>query len=117
MLKNKWLLAFLALILGVLLGASSIRGVYHTDEPDQQTVNQITNLKSQIQTLQETNTKLEAKFQRSTILYDGLVFKTRRWLIPADVEPIALDGGSDDEFTHYDPKSQTETVHMQPKSK
>jgi hypothetical protein len=116
MLENKWLLAFLALILGVFLGGSTVRGVYQTDGPDKETLNnQITNLRNQIQTLQEKNTKLEAKFQRSTILYDGVVFKTKRWLIPAEIEPIAMDTGLNDEFTYYDPKTQMESVHMQPK--
>jgi hypothetical protein len=124
MLENKWLLSFLTLILGIMLGAASIRGITGNDkrgtedfEKQQALMSQINGLKNQLQTTQEANAQLQAKFQRSTILYDGVVFKTRRWLIPADVDPISLDGTANNEFTHFDPKSQTETIHMQPKSK
>ncbi len=72
-------------------------------------------LRSQIQTLTQQRDICNAKFDRSTILYDqGLFGESKDWIIPADVEPVAL-GNNRGTFTHYDPKTQTETVHFQPK--
>jgi len=70
---------------------------------------------SQVQALTQAKETCEAKFQRSTILYDGLVFQGRRWIIPADVEPIYLGQGTQVDYTHLDMKTQTETIHMKPK--
>lgn len=58
-----------------------------------------------------------AKFARATILYDvGLLnSETRAWIIPADVDPIVI-GGKRGTYSHYDPKTQMETVHLQPKT-
>jgi hypothetical protein len=35
------------------------------------------------------------------------------WIIPADVEPIAV-GDHPVTYTHYDPKTKRETVHFYP---
>ena len=58
-----------------------------------------------------------AKFARATVLYDIGVLggQTRAWVIPADIDPIAV-GAKRGSYTHYDPKTQTETIQMQPKS-
>jgi len=53
-----------------------------------------------------------AKFQRSTILYDGVLNVDRGWLIPADVEPKLIGNRPNASYTHYDPKTQTETVRL-----
>lgn len=53
-----------------------------------------------------------AKFDRATFLYDIGLFsnETRAWVIPADVEPV-LATGKTGTYSHYDPKTQIETVH------
>jgi hypothetical protein len=55
---------------------------------------------------------LAEKFQRRTILYDGEMFSTRRWEIPADVQPRFIGSSGQPAYTHYDPKSQVETVKI-----
>jgi hypothetical protein len=57
-----------------------------------------------------------SKFDRSTIIYDVGLFnnETRAWVIPADVEPV-LASGKIGTYSHYDPKTQTETVHFKGK--
>ncbi len=74
-------------------------------------------LQARIQQLQGDLSTCNAKFSRSTVLYDiGMLGgETRAWVIPVDVEPVAYSGKRGD-FTHYDPKTQTETVHFQPKA-
>ncbi len=75
---------------------------------------QVATLQAQVQTLTTQRDALASKFQRATVLYDsGLLGETRAWVIPADVEPkiIGLKKGT---FSHYDPKTQMETVHLQP---
>ena len=57
----------------------------------------------------------EAKFHRATILYDGVLFQDRRWIIPADIEPTYLGKVGQADYTHVDPKTQMETMHMKPK--
>jgi hypothetical protein len=58
-----------------------------------------------------------AKFDRATLLYDvGLLGgETRVWAIPADVEPLVV-GQKRGSYSHFDPKTQTETVHFQAKN-
>jgi hypothetical protein len=76
---------------------------------------QVGNLQSQIQTLTTQRDTCAGKFERVTLLYDiGLLGgETRAWAIPADVEPkvIGIKRGT---YSHYDPKTQTETVHLNP---
>ena len=75
---------------------------------------QVAGLQSQVQTLTTQRDSCVSKFDRVTLLYDsGLLGETRAWAIPADVEPriIGLKRGT---FSHYDPKTQMETVHLQP---
>jgi hypothetical protein len=58
-----------------------------------------------------------SKFDRVTNLYDVGLFnvETKAWVIPADVEPVLVTGKSGN-YTHYDPKTQTETVHLKGKA-
>ena len=60
--------------------------------------------------------KCKAKFDRQTILYDNsiLIDPAKIWIIPADVEPIAV-GDYSVTYTHYDPKTKRETVHFHPR--
>jgi len=85
--------------------------------------NQVSMLKSQIANLQQQNTDVvnqrdtcKAKFERITVLYDLGLFnvETKAWAIPADVEPVLVTG-KNGSYSHYDPKTQTETVHFKGK--
>jgi hypothetical protein len=64
----------------------------------------------------EVNT-CQAKFSRGTFIYDiGLLnTETRAWYIPADIDPVAL-GQKRGSYSHFDPRTQTETVHLPPKT-
>lgn len=77
--------------------------------------------------LKQANQQSDAcreKFSRTTILYvrpTGLfgvvnrnVPPVKSWVIPADVEP-AYTGPSEGLFSHYDPKTQVETVKFDAK--
>ncbi len=91
----------------------------------------ITELENRITTLEAKNAELQqqnaniakerntcnAKFDRSTILYDVGLFnnETRAWVIPADVEPV-LAPNKAASYSHYAPKTQTETVHFKAKT-
>jgi hypothetical protein len=57
------------------------------------------------------------KLARGTILYDVGILgsETKAWYIPADVEPVRLSG-TRGTFSHYDPKTQNETIHMAAKT-
>ncbi len=70
-----------------------------------------------IQSLTQERDSCDSKFSRATILYDTGLFgvETKAWVIPADVEPMVV-GQKRGTFSHYDPKTQTETVHFQPKT-
>jgi hypothetical protein len=74
---------------------------------------QVLRLQSQIQTLASERDACKAKFERATILYDVGFFnaESRAWVIPVDVEPKSV-GVKRGTFSHYDPKTQTETVHF-----
>jgi hypothetical protein len=76
---------------------------------------QLATLQTQVQTLTTQRDAYASKFQRVTLLYDvGMLGgETRAWAIPADVEPKAV-GIKRGTFSHYDPKTQMETVHLQP---
>jgi Tfp pilus assembly protein PilN len=122
----KWGIPVLALVLGFMVGfLLGNGGKTGTEEMNQTNAlnSRITALQgelrsnaSQMQALTQAKETCEAKFQRSTILYDGILFQGRRWIIPADVEPIYLGQGTQADYTHLDPKTQTETIHMKPKS-
>jgi Tfp pilus assembly protein PilN len=115
---TKWGIPVLALALGFMIGFRVANGgKTGTEEMNQTNAlnSRIAALQGQMQSLAQAKETCEAKFQRATILYDGILFQGRRWIIPADVEPIYLGQGTQADYTHLDPKTQTETIHMRPK--
>jgi len=76
---------------------------------------QLESTKAALQTATQERDECKAKFDRRTILYDNsiLIDPTKIWIIPADVEPIAV-GDHSVTYTHYDPKTKRETVHFHP---
>jgi hypothetical protein len=71
--------------------------------------------KAALQTASQERDECKTKFDRETILYDNsiLIDPGKIWIIPADVEPIAV-GDHRVTYTHYDPKTKRETVHLHP---
>src|SRR5271169_1969269 len=60
------------------------------------------------QQLQDANAAAaacQAKFSRSTYLYDGAMKNTRdrHWIIPADIEPVYTAAHGAPAYSHYDP--------------
>lgn len=76
---------------------------------------QLESMKAALQTATQERDECKAKFDRQTILYDNsiLIDPAKIWIIPADVEPIAV-GDHSVTYTHYDPKDKRETVHFHP---
>jgi hypothetical protein len=76
---------------------------------------QVGSLQSQVQSLTAQRDTCVGRFERVTFLYDvGLLGgEIRAWAIPADVNP-QIFGIKRGTFSHYDPKTQTETVHLSP---
>ena len=125
---NKYVWAVLSLILGFFLGAAFQRmaGSKSTGTEELNKINSLESrvlgleqenatLKGQSQSLSSENEQCQSRFKRSTILYDGVLFTDRRWIIPADVEPIQLGNRPGASFSHYDPSTQIETVKFKPK--
>jgi hypothetical protein len=77
---------------------------------------QLESTKAALQTTTQERDDCKAKFDRQTILYDNsiVIDPSKIWIIPADVEPIAV-GDHSVTYTHYDPKTKRETVHFHPK--
>jgi hypothetical protein len=77
---------------------------------------QLENTKAALQTATQERDQCKAKFDRQTILYDNsiLIAPEKIWIIPADVEPIAV-GGHAVTYTRFDPNTRSETVHFDPK--
>lgn len=76
---------------------------------------QLESTKSALQTASQEREQCKARFDRQTILYDNTipVEPDKVWIIPADVEPIAV-GDHTVTYTHYDPQTKRETVHFHP---
>jgi hypothetical protein len=76
---------------------------------------QLETAKSALQTATQERDECKAKFDRQTILYDNsiVIDPDKIWIIPADVEPIAV-GDHPVTYTHYDLKTRRETVHFYP---
>jgi hypothetical protein len=76
---------------------------------------QLGSTKAALQTASQERDLCKAKFDRQTILYDNsiIVDPEKIWIIPADVEPVVV-GDHVVSYTHYDPKSNRETVHFHP---
>lgn len=77
----------------------------------------VAQLRSQQAELMKERDTCAAKFDRATILYDvGLLnIETKAWVLPVDVEPVLVQGKSGN-YSHYDPKTQVETVHFKGKT-
>jgi hypothetical protein len=90
------------------LGALVFRG----NQTGTEDINKENALGSQITVLRNDINSCKAKFERATTLYDGTLPQGRRWVIPADVEPVYVGNVSGlADYTHFDPKTQTETIH------
>jgi hypothetical protein len=76
---------------------------------------QLESTKAALQTATQERDECKAKFDRQTILYDNsiLIDPAKIWIIPADVEPIAV-GDHSVTYTHSDPNTKRETVHFHP---
>jgi hypothetical protein len=76
---------------------------------------QLESTNAALQTATQARDECKAKFARQTILYDNsiIVDPEKIWIIPADVEPIAV-GDHRVTYTHYDPETKRETVHFHP---
>jgi len=76
---------------------------------------QLESTKAALQAATQERDTCQAKFDRQTILYDNTIYvePDKIWIIPADVEPIAV-GDHRVTYTHYDPKTKRETVHFHP---
>jgi len=81
---------------------------------DQSTMSQLRDQQADLTKQRDTCT---AKFDRATFLYDVgfLNNETRAWVLPVDVDPV-LAPGKNGTYSHYDPKTQTETVHFRGKA-
>ncbi len=77
---------------------------------------QLASAKASLLTTTQERDQCKARFDRQTILYDNTIpiDPGRVWIIPADIEPIAA-GDHHITYTHYDPKTKTETAHFYPK--
>ena len=77
---------------------------------------QLVRSKAALQTATQERDDCKARFDRQTILYDNTIpiDPGKVWIIPADVEPIAV-GDHRVTYTHYDLKTKRETVHFHPK--
>ena len=77
---------------------------------------QLESAKATLQSATQERDACQAKFDRQTILYDNsiVVSPEKVWVIPADVEPIAI-GDRSVSYTHLDPRTKRETVRFQPK--
>jgi hypothetical protein len=76
---------------------------------------QLESTKAALLTATQERDACQARFDRQTILYDNSIITEpgRIWIIPADVEPIAV-GDHAVSYTYYDPKTKRETVHFHP---
>ena len=76
---------------------------------------QLESTKAALQTATQELGECKARFERQTILYDNsiVIEPDKIWIIPADVKPVAV-GDHRVTYTHYDPKTKRETVHLYP---
>lgn len=110
-------------ILGFLLGCvitGAVLGTYANDLKSQ-LQNAQSQTQSQLKQATQQRDNCQEKFSRITILYEqptnifGKPIRNKGplkvWTIPADVDP-AYVGSSEGSFSHYDPKTQMETVKL-----
>ena len=77
---------------------------------------QLESMRAASETATQERDSCKAQFDRQTILYDNsiAVDPQKIWIIPAYVEPIVV-GEHDVTYTHYDPKTKSETARFHPK--
>jgi hypothetical protein len=106
-------------ILGFLLGCvitGAVLGMYASDLKGELR-NAQNQAQSQLKQASQDRNACQEKFSRTTFLYSrptnifGRPIGTpvKVWVIPADLEPEYV-GPSEGLFSHYDPKTQVETV-------
>lgn len=107
---SPWPMIALALIAG-------LTGGYLFGKSDQSAGSNgtATEINQQLATVSAQNTECQAKFRRSTILYDGILIQGRHWVIPADVDPVYVGQEGFAAYSHYDPQTQVETIKLNPK--
>ncbi|MGB6876881.1 MAG: hypothetical protein WBD87_12710 [Candidatus Acidiferrales bacterium] len=74
---------------------------------------QMQNISAQLTEADQERDACRAKFSRETVLYDpSEVFGIREktWIIPADITPQYVGARRGAQVSHYDPKTQDETV-------
>jgi hypothetical protein len=77
---------------------------------------QMQNVSAQLTQADQDRDACRAKFTRETVLYDPsevLRIPERTWIIPADITPRYVGSSRKAQyaqFSHYDPKTQDETV-------
>lgn len=76
---------------------------------------QLQSVKTSLEGVRQERDTCNSKFDHQTILYDNsvLIDPGREWIIPADVEPIIVTDRQVS-YTHYDPKTKQESVHLKP---
>jgi hypothetical protein len=116
---TKYILAFLS---GAAVAAALIYGLVIPEvrkgaTNDEAFARNVQTLQASLQQVTEERDSCTAKFNRATILYDIGLFnnETRAWVLPVDVDPVLAPNklGS---YSHYDPKTQVETVHLKGKA-
>lgn len=73
------------------------------------------NVSAQLTEATQGRDACQAKFSRETVLYDpSEVFRIpqRTWVIPADITPQYVGSRNNAQFSHFDPKTQDETVRQ-----
>jgi len=73
----------------------------------------------ELQQVTQARDTCQNKFARGTFLYETALIggPTRTWFVPADVEPVFYGTTRQGMFSHYDLKTQMETVKFQAKAK
>jgi len=107
--------AFLGLLVVVLLVAAGVQT--HRLSQAQAQLEVFSTTSRQLQEASAATAACQAKFSRSTYLYDGALKSTRdrHWIIPADIDPIYTASRGAPAYSHYDPQTQTESALAEPK--
>ena len=120
---KSWIGRLIFLGFGVFLGIGMGAKLSQTSARESQTgeQNRVTELEKRLISLQQQAKAMDlernlclAKFERDTILYDGIL-GDRKWLIHADIEPLTFGDRAVAAYSHYDRKTQTETVKFKAK--
>jgi hypothetical protein len=109
------------IITAVVLGMYTVtlsRQLHAAQNTSQQNMQQqMRTVSAQLAEASQQRDACQDKFSRKTVLYEPSVIlgvPEREWVIPADVQPeyvgTSRRGG---QFSHYDPKTQVETVRFQ----